>query len=95
MRFNSGSTNIPTAGTAVQINNTADKVRSLLLKGHPENKNRVWVGRSDVSKTNGYPLEPGEAVGNDFGAAPESFDVWYVAAEVSGDDICWLVTLES
>lgn len=93
MRFDSGTTDIPSAGTRVQISNTKDKVKSIAARGRAGNVGNVYFGRSDVSSSNGWELEPGDSIVEDFGEGSEFFDAFYGDAATSGDDIDWVVIL--
>jgi hypothetical protein len=90
-RFDAGTTDIPTAGTRVQINNTTQKVLSLSVKGVPGNTGNVFFGVSDVSSTNGWTLQPNEALYLDFEPGTEVMSNFYADVATSGDDIEWVV----
>lgn len=93
MRFDSGTTDVPTAATPVQISNTNDKVASIAVKGLVGNTGKVYFGVDDVSKTNGWELSPGESVTVSFGDGSVAFNKFYVDAATSGDDVTWIVTI--
>ena len=57
-RFDAGMTNVGTAGTAVQVNNSTDRVVWARFKARASNTGGVYVGLSDVSSTNGWELTP-------------------------------------
>ena len=67
MIFDSGTTNVATAGTEVQISNTANKVRWIKGKALAGNSNKVYLGVSDVTASNGYELSAGNEVEINFG----------------------------
>ena len=96
MIFDSGTTNVATAGTEVQISNTANKVRWIKVKALAGNSNKVYLGVSDVTASNGYELSAGNEVeinfGNQGGTVP--FSVFYVDAATNNDKVCWSVILD-
>jgi hypothetical protein len=83
----SGLITVTTAGTAVQ---GTDQVGHLFaIKAHPDNTDTVWVGNddaADVAATNGYPLNPGEAITVELGNLKDL----YFDSDVNGEKICWL-----
>jgi hypothetical protein len=97
MRFDTGTTDVPSAGTAVQISNTNDRVKAIEAHAPSGNTGSVYFGVSDVSGTgtiNGRELAPGEAATYSFGAGSVLFSVFYVDAATSGDDLDWAVILD-
>ena len=54
MIFDAGTTNVATAGTEVQISNTTNRVRWIKVKALAGNSNKVYLGVSDVTASNGY-----------------------------------------
>jgi hypothetical protein len=94
MRFDTGTTDVPSAGTAVQISNTPDRVKAIEAHAPSGNTGSVYFGVSDVSATNGRELAPGEAATYSFGAGSVLFSVFYVDAATSGDDLDWAVILD-
>lgn len=93
MRFDSGTTDVPSAGTRVQISNTPDRVKAIAVQGRPDNIGKTFFGRNDVSSTNGWVLQPGAGKVVTFGEGSESFDAFWVDAATSGDDVDWDVVL--
>lgn len=93
MRFDSGTTDVPSAGTRVQISNTKDGVKSISIRARPGNTGDAYFGVSDVSSTNGWTLQPGEVISVSFEEGLVVFNVFYVDAATSGDDIDWAVVL--
>ena len=97
MRFDSGTTDVPTAGTRVQILDSEDRVLAIEFHARAGNAGNVYAGVLDVSATNGRELVPGEAVPYDFtlstaeGSVP--FSTFYVDAATSGDDVDWAVKI--
>ncbi len=54
---------IPTAGTAIQIKATpTHHVLAYILRAASGNTGNIFLGGSDVSSSNGFPLGPGEFV---------------------------------
>lgn len=82
---------IGTAGTAVQLYDTADKkTKKISVKAVADNEDIVYVGLSNVSATNGYALGKGEVFIFDRISLPT--DVWVDAAE-SGDKVTWFADI--
>ena len=94
MRFDTGTTDVPSAGTAEQISNTPDRVKAIEAPAPSGNTGSVYFGVSDVSATNGRELAPGEAATYSFGAGSVLFSVFFVDAATSGDDLDWAVILD-
>ena len=96
MIFDSGTTNVATAGTEVQISNTANKVRWIKVKALAGNSNKVYLGVSDVTASNGYELSAGNEVEINFGdqGGTVPFSVFYVDAATNNDKVCWSVILD-
>ena len=53
MRFDAGTTDVPSAGTAVQLSNTADRVVWIRVSARTGISGAVYFGRSDVAAANG------------------------------------------
>ena len=96
MIFDSGTTNVATAGTEVQISNTANKVRWIKVKALAGNSNKVYLGVSDVTASNGYELSAGNEVEINFGdqGGTVPFSVFYVDAATNNDKVSWVVILD-
>ena len=87
-----GTTDIPTAGTRVQINNTARRCLTITFKGRNGNSGSVYVGGSTVSSSNGIELRPNESVTFNLAAARVSClmsDFWLDTA-TNGNDVDWI-----
>jgi hypothetical protein len=93
MRFDSGTTDVPSATTRVQISNTSDRVKAIDVRGRPGNTGNIFFGVIDVSATNGWTLQPGESITITFGEGSAKFADFYVDAATSGDDVDWSVVL--
>ena len=96
MIFDSGTTNVATAGTEVQISNTANKVRWIKVKALAGNSNKVYLGVSDVTASNVYELSAGNEVEINFGdqGGTVPFSVFYVDAATNNDKVSWVVILD-
>ena len=96
MIFDSGTTNVATAGTEVQISNTANKVRCIKVKALAGNSNKVYLGVSDVTASNGYELSAGNEVEINFGdqGGTVPFSTFYVDAATNNDKVCWSVIMD-
>lgn len=85
----SGQKTVTTAGTAERLSSSQVINGPLLLKALPTNTSYVYVGNvaEDVDSSNGYPLEPGEALIFEFVGNIAS--IWLDSA-VNGEGIAWL-----
>jgi len=89
------TTDIPTAGTRVQINNTSRRILSITLKARNGNTGSVFVGDSTVSSSQGIELRPNESTGFHFGGSRVSSllsDYW-VDTATGGNDVDWIAIL--
>ena len=97
MRFDAGTTDIPTAGTRVQISTLNEGVLSITVSARAGNAGKVYFGVSDVSAANGFELVAGAthtvtfSSTNNPGSVP--FRTLYVDAATNGDDVDWTVIL--
>ena len=86
-------TDIPTAGTAVQLGAAltlaSRRISAINMRADPGNTGNVAVGDSTVLMTNGYLLQPGEAIDFDYGEGSEELGYWYGNAATNGDNIVW------
>jgi len=96
MIFDIGTTTVSTAGTEVQISNTANRVRYIKVKALAANSGIAYLGVSDVTATNGYELSAGNEIEIDFAASggTVAFSTFYVDAATNGDKVCWAVILD-
>ena len=89
------TTNVATAGTAVQIANTGRKVLKLWVKPHEGNSGVTYLGDSAVSATvNGWSMATAEDYTLlDFTEAPPEQSFFYVDAATDADkvDTIWLL----
>jgi len=97
---NVGSTDVPTAGTAVKLSTGTRRVRRIYFKAHEGNTGDVYFGNSAVSATNGISLDQARPGTDwhviDLSPSSESEDYFYVNAATNGDDLDWyMVFVES
>jgi|TARA_Y100000310_G_scaffold122445_1_gene121116 hypothetical protein len=109
MRSVKGTTDIATAGTAVQIKNVKDRVLAITYKNPSRNTGILYLGNvsmpgyTDVESAavagtiNGFSLDVGETFTESFSDAGQDgsvvFDTLYVDAATDGDDLDWSVIL--
>ena len=94
MRFDTGTTDVPSAGTRVQISNTTDRVLWIKVSARTGISGALYFGRSDVASTNGYELSANDSLEMDFRPGSEAFSAFYVDASNNGNDLDWAVLLE-
>lgn len=100
-RVISGTTNIATAGTQVQISNTPRPVFSITFKGLLGNTGNVYVGDVNVESTDGFELGPGEAqdvpMPLNADGKPMSIPIsdFYVNSATNNDKVCWIAILDA
>ena len=96
MIFDSGTTNVASAGTAVQLSNTTNRVRWIKVKALAGNSGMIYLGVSDVSASNGYELDSTNTIEINFaesgGTIP--FSTFYVDVASNGDKVSWVVILD-
>ena len=90
-----GTTDVPAAGTRVQINNTTRRVLSITFRARKGNSWNVYVGDSTVSSTAGFELAAGAALEFNFASAGVSARMsdFYVDTATNGNDVDWAVIL--
>jgi len=97
LQFDSDIVDIPSAGTAVQLSNTTKLVLWIKFTAPAANSGLTYVGISDVSATNGYPLTAAGGVDAtlelNFEANGGSvlMNTLYVDAATNGDDVAYAV----
>ena len=94
MRFDTGTTDVPSAGTAVQLSNTIDRVLWIRVSARTGISGTLYFGRSDVSSSNGYELSANDYLEMDFRPGSEVFSAFYADASTNGNDLDWSVILE-
>tara|TARA_Y100000296_G_C5055342_1_gene196986 strand:- start:33 stop:323 length:291 start_codon:yes stop_codon:yes gene_type:complete len=93
-RFDTGTTDVPSAGTRVQISNTLDRVQWIRVSARTGISGALYFGRSDVAAANGYELSANDHLEIDFRPGSEAFSAFYVDASTNGNDLDWAVILE-
>jgi len=90
-----GTTDVGTAGSREQIDNTPRRVLSITFRGRLGNTGKVYIGGSAVAANAGFELGPGEAISFNFSSAFVSgvMNDFYVDAESNGDDVDWMAIL--
>lgn len=102
MRVAFFTTTVTTAGTRVQISNTADTVKKIKFKTRFANTGRMFVGLSDVSATvNGWELEIpranvpiAETDWIDFDEGSVKMNVFYADSTVNGEVVDTVVIFD-
>ena len=100
MRVDQGITNVPSAGTAVQLLNATNRVKWIRLKALPGNSEVIYVGVNTtarpLSASLGYELSGTNTVELNFGEFGGSVpaNVFYVDAASNNDKVAWLMILE-
>ena len=94
MRFDTGTTDVPGAGTRVQISNTTDRILWIKVSARTGISGALYFGRSDVAAANGYELSANDSLEMDFRPGSEAFSAFYVDASANGNDLDWAVILE-
>ena len=93
-RFDTGTTDVPSAGTAVQLSNTIDRVLWIRVSARTGISGTLYFGRSDVSSSYGYELCANDYLEMDFRPGSEVFSAFYADASTNGNDLDWSVILE-
>ena len=96
MIFDSGTTNVSSAGTRVQLSNTTNRVRWIKVKALAGNSGMIYLGVSDVSASNGYELDSTNTIEINFAESrgTVAFSSFYVDAASTNDKVCWSVILD-
>ena len=96
MRVDSGITNVPSAGTAVQVSNVTNRVKYVVFKALAGNSGLTYVGESDVSASNGYELSATNTHVMNFGEFGGSVPakVFFVDSATDDDKVAWVMILE-
>ena len=96
MRILGAVTDIPFAGTRVQLSNSADRVYWIKVKAHPSNTGNIIFGDSSVSATAGFVLTATDTVGVELDLRPGSvaMSTFWADTATNGNDIVWLVLKE-
>ena len=96
-RIIDGTVNVSSAGTAVQLTSTADRILWIHFHARTGNTNNVYIGASTVASTRGKPV----AANGTFELAPATYgrhtllttDV-YIDADTNGNDCEWVALVE-
>ena len=96
MIFDSGTTNVSSAGTRVQLSNTTNRVRWIKVKALAGNSGMIYLGVSDVSASNGYEVDSTNTIEINFAESggTVAFSSFYVDAASTNDKVCWSVILD-
>ena len=94
MRFDTGTTDVPSASTRVQSSNTTDRVPWIKVSVRTGISGALYFGRSDVASTNGYELSANDSLEMDFRPGSEAFSAFYADSSANGNDLDWAVILE-
>lgn len=79
-----------TANDPERIIGVGIETSSVLLRTNPDNNGVIYVGfDDDVTTSNGFPMEPGDAITISIDVAEEG--IWAVA-DTQNDDIRWIAT---
>lgn len=90
-----GTTTVTNAGTRVQIQAVDNRFNVIKVVANRDNTGMIYVGRSDVSASNGFEMAPAEVLIQDLrGSRLESdnllpFSIIFVDAAVNGDKADW------
>ena len=88
-----GTTDVPAAGTRVQISSSLQQVKAIEFHARVGNTGAMYAGTSTVSSTVGRELQPGEVYSLSFGEGSVPFNVFYVDTATNGNDMDWSVIL--
>jgi hypothetical protein len=94
MRFDTGTTDVPSAGTRVQLSNTVDRILWIRVSARTGISGALYFGRSDVAAATGYELSANDYLEMDFRPGSEVFSAFYVDSSANGNDLDWAVILE-
>jgi hypothetical protein len=100
MRVDQGITNVPSAGTAVQLINATTRVRWMRFKALAGNSGLIYVGVSTtvrpLSASIGYELSAGNTIDLNFGEFGGSVpaNLFHVDAATNNDKATWLMILD-
>ena len=95
MRLLFGPTDVPVAGTRVQLNNSRDKVRKIWFGAQWANVGAVYVGDVSVSATaSGIELHSRMTKELDFGEGSVEMNTFYVNTAEAGNDLDWVAIVD-
>jgi len=96
MKTYQGITNVPSAGTAVQMKNVPIRVKYVIFKALAGNSGLAYVGDSGVSASNGFELSAGNTVELNLGETGGSVPAYtfYADTASNNDKVCWFMIAE-
>ena len=94
MRFDAGATDVLSAGTAVQLSNSVDRVVWIRVSARTGISGALYFGRSDVSSSNGFELSANDYLEIDLSPGSAAFSAFNADASTNGNDLDWVVLLE-
>ena len=80
----SASATVAAAGTRVQL--PANSIRTITIKAKSTNIGIIYVGSSDASASNGFPLAAGDTISLDLANS----DLVWIDSNVSGESCNWI-----
>jgi hypothetical protein len=80
----SASATVTTAGTRIQL--PANTIRTITIKGKAANVGIIYVGSSDVTASNGFPIAAGDTISLDLANS----DLVWLDSSVSGEGVNWI-----
>lgn len=88
------TTDIPTAGTRVQLSNTNDDVHAISFTAELGNAGKVFIF-DDGGSFPGFPLNPGDEKTLDLSPlkATVKFSSIYVDTATNGNDVSWIAVV--
>lgn len=90
MSISAGTTNVASAGTAVQATAKGWNIKAVTFKAKESNTGSTYVGGSDVAAANGFELTPGSY--HEFVLPIQGKLSWfYVDADNNGDKVDWFL----
>ena len=91
--FTARTTTVTTAGTAVQLFDTANSYAdSIRIKALSTNTGLVYIGMSDVDSTKGFALVKGEEITL---TEDKNITLYYVDSDENGDKITWTAEIHT
>jgi len=90
--FETGHVDLTTAGTVYKIVRIRGEA-AVIVKALVGNSANIYVGKKDVSSSNGFELAAGESIKIEYlpDRMPGEFLELYAVAVTSGDDVCYII----
>jgi len=85
-RFIFGTKDVASAGTAVQVDGTGHRIKSILLIAHSDNVGRIFYGGADVSSSTQKGLAATESITVDAGDRDSSFKITEIFIDAATDN---------